>query len=100
MLLGSRKSIRRRFSAMTIAYLPSGVKYKLYGSSTRTGAPLSPVSGSIGVRLFPELFATHSVFMSYDGTTCCGTRPVLNVRTTSYVLGSITVTLAPSELGT
>src|ERR1700674_3311828 len=100
MSCGSRKSIRCRASAMTIAYFPSGVKYMLYGSSTFTGAPSWAVTGSIGVRLFEELFATQRVERSYDGTTCCGTFPVGNVRTTWYVFGSITVTVPERELGT
>ena len=37
-------------SATTIADLPSGVKYMLYGSSTAIDAPGLPVFGSIGVR--------------------------------------------------
>ena len=48
---GSRKSRRLCASATTIAYLPSGVKYMLYGSSTGIGGPGLPVLGSIGVRL-------------------------------------------------
>ena len=38
-------------SATTIADLPSGEKYMLYGSSTAIGLPGLPVLGSIGVRL-------------------------------------------------
>ena len=38
--------------------------------------------------------------MSNDGTTCCGTAPVGTVRTTWYVVGSITETLADIEFGT
>src|SRR5258705_5918955 len=83
---GSRKSSRLYASATTIADLPSGEKYMLYGSSTAIGLPALPVFGSTGVRLprlvFSALLATHSVRMSYDGTTCCGLRPTLNLSTT------------------
>ena len=48
---GSRKSSRLSASATTIADLPSGVKYMLYGSSTTMVLPGLPVVGSIGVRL-------------------------------------------------
>ena len=34
-----------------------------------------PVAGSISVSLLLPLLLTHSVFRSYDGTTCCGTFP-------------------------
>src|SRR5690348_13193743 len=85
-VFGSRKSSRLKASATTIASLPSGVKYMLYGSSTLTGVPGLPVIGSIGVRLplvvFSALLATQSVFRSHDGTTCCGFRPTLNLPTT------------------
>ena len=50
-VFGSRKSRRLNASATTMADLPSGVKYMLYGSSTGIGAPGLPVIGSIGVRL-------------------------------------------------
>src|SRR5678816_3502681 len=80
-VFGSRKSSRWNASATTIASCPSGVKYMLYGSSTLIGVPGLPVSGSIGVRLprvvFSALLATHSVFKSHDGTTCCGLTPTL-----------------------
>ena len=66
-----------------MAYLPSGVKYMLYGSSTGMDLPGRPVFGSIGVRL-PSvrpsaLLVTHSVLRSYEGTTCCGLWPTLKV---------------------
>ena len=81
-------------SATTIADFPSGEKYMLYGSSTAIAFPGLPVFGSIGIRLplfvFSALFATHSVRRSYDGTTCCGLRPTLNLSTTVNVAGSIT----------
>ena len=72
----SRKSSRACDSATTIASLPSGVKYMLYGSSTVIALPGLPVFGSIGVRL-PSvrpsaLLVTHSVCRSHAGTTCCG----------------------------
>ena len=47
--LASRKSMRFSRSAITIAYLPSGVKYMLYGSSTWIVYPVLPVAGSIMV---------------------------------------------------
>ena len=104
MVCGSRKSSRLYASATTIAYLPSGDQYRLYGSSTGTDLPGLPVRGSIGVRL-PSvrpsaLFATHSVFRSHDGTMCCGSMPTLKVSTTLSVAGSITVTLRSDRLGT
>src|ERR1700704_2467801 len=93
-VVGSRKSRRLNASATTIADLPSGEKYMLYGSSTAIGLPGLPVFGSTGVRLpcfvFSALLATHSVRKSYDGTTCCGLRPTLNLSTTLKVAGSIT----------
>ena len=93
-----------RASATLIAYLPSGVKYMLYGSSTTTDCPGLPVFGSIGVSVpsvVPSaLLVTHSVVRSHDGTTCCGLRPTLNVSTTCIVAGSITDTVLPARLGT
>src|SRR5260370_33364397 len=76
MVCGSRKSRRRSASATTIADLPSGEKYMLYGSGTGTDGTGRPVFGALGVRL-PEgwpwaLFVTHSAWRSEDGTTCCG----------------------------
>src|SRR5439155_26460340 len=87
-----------------MAYLPSGEKYMLYGSSTAIDLPALPVSGSIGVKL-PSvrpsaLFATHSVFRSHAGTTCCGLTPTLNVSTTFSVAGSMTDTLLSTRFGT
>ena len=101
---GSRKSSRLKASATTIASLPSGVKYMLYGSSTAIGLPGLPVCGSIGVRL-PSvrpsaLLATQSVCRSHDGTTCCGLTPTLKVSTTFSVSGSITDTVLAARLGT
>src|SRR5215468_3659829 len=93
-VFGSRKSSRFIASATTIADLPSGEKYMLYGSSTATGFPGLPVFGSTGVRLprlvFSALLATHRVRRSHDGTTCCGLRPTLNLSTTLKLAGSIT----------
>src|SRR6188474_433082 len=76
----------------------------LYGSSTGTAVPNSPVTGSIGVKL-PSvrpsaLLVTQSLVMSHDGTTCCGSRPTATVRMILKVAGSITVTLALRLLGT
>src|SRR5271157_659981 len=86
MVCGSRRSSRRSASATTIADLPSGVKYKLYGSITGTFFPGLPVLGSIGVRLplprFSELLATQIVRRSHDGTACCGFLPTLKWSTT------------------
>src|SRR5512144_857772 len=95
-VFGSRKSSRLNASATTIADLPSGVEYMLYGSSTAIALPGLPVAGSIGIRL-PSLrpsalFATHSVRRSHDGTTCCGLMPTLNLSTTVFVAWSITDT--------
>src|SRR6185312_8168097 len=104
MVCGSRKSRRLWASATTMALLPSGVKYMLYGSSTAMGAPGLPVMGSIGVRvplLVPSaLLVTQSVFRSHDGTTCCGLSPTLNLSTTAYVAGSITYTSFDCTCGT
>src|ERR1700693_3972053 len=87
-----------------MASLPSGVKYMLYGSSTITAWPGLPVFGSIGVRL-PSvrpsaLLATHRVFRSHDGTTCCGLNPTRYLSTTLSVAGSITTTSFERRLGT
>src|ERR1051325_10281135 len=73
---GSRKSSRLCASATTMAALPSGVKYILYGSSTGMFLPGLPVSGSIGVTL-PSvrpsaLLLTHSVFKSQRGDGVVG----------------------------
>src|SRR6185295_17428168 len=101
---GSRKSSRLYASATTIASLPSGVQYMLYGSSTAIDLPGLPVWGSIGVRL-PSvrpsaLLATQSMRRSQDGTMCCGLTPTLNVSTTFSVSGSITETVLAARLGT
>ena len=93
-VFGSRKSSRLRASATTIADLPSGVKYMLYGSSTGIGLPGLPVRGSTGVRL-PSvrpsaLLVTHSVRMSHEGTMCCGPMPTLKRSTTFIAAGSTT----------
>src|SRR4029078_10559209 len=99
-VFGSRKSRRCRRSATMIADRPSGEKYMLYGSSTSIGLPFAPVTGSTGVSWVSSLLSTHNVDKSYDGTTCCGTRPARNVRTIVCEAGSITVTDAERELGT
>src|SRR5436305_7824516 len=76
---GSRKSRRLCRSATTIAARPSGVKYKLYGSSTGMAVPGLPVLGSIGVKLTllrrAPFLATHKVLRSHDGMTGCGLAP-------------------------
>ena len=86
-VFGSRKSSRFIASATTIADLPSGEKYMLYGIVDR-----DRLAGLAGLRIdrasgcrcfvFSALFATHSVRRSHDGTTCCGLRPTLNLSTT------------------
>ncbi len=80
MVRGSRKSIRARASAITIALWPSGVKYRLYGSATGTGRPGFPVFGLIGVRLPPPVLFTHSTEPSQDGVMWLGCPPAPNVR--------------------
>src|SRR5450759_2959468 len=104
MLCGSRKSSRFSASATTIADLPSGVKYMLYGSGTGIDSPGRPVFGSMGVRLpdgWPSaLFVTQRVCRSYEGTTCCGFAPTGKVSMTLSVAGSMTETLFESRLGT
>src|SRR5476651_59730 len=104
MVCGSRKSRRFISSTTTMADLPSGDQYRLYGSSTRIDSPGLPVSGSMGVRL-PSvrpsaLLATHKVRKSHDGTTCCGLRPTLKVSITCKVAGSITETVLLRRFGT
>src|SRR5580700_4634149 len=71
----SRKSSRRMASATTMAYLPSGVKYMLYGSLTLIVSSLCPVAGSMRVTLSPRSFSTQRVLRSYEGMTCCGCVP-------------------------
>ena len=85
---------------MTTAYLPLGVKYRLYGSCTSTGLPASPVAGSIGVSVWPRLLLTHRVFRSQEGTTCWGWTPTGIVSMTLYVFGSMTDTVLESVFGT
>src|SRR5438270_5603627 len=97
---GSRKSRVRLASATTIADAPSGVKYRLYGSSTGSGSPGAPDAGSIGITLLPWLSRTHNVERSYAGTTCWGSAPVANVSMTLRVAGSTTLTVFDRPLGT
>ena len=97
---GSRKSMRSRASAITIACLPSGLKYRLYGSSTGTERPGLPVAGSTGVSMLPLLSLTHRVFMSHEGTTCCGCAGTGNCSTTLKVFGSMTSTRLLPRSGT
>src|SRR5215475_14112795 len=103
-VFGSRKSSRLSASATTMAERPSGVKYMLYGSSTATGGPGLPVSGSIGASVpsvrCSALLVTHRVVRSHDGTTCWGFTPTGNRSTTLSVVGSITVTVFALTLGT
>src|SRR5882757_456145 len=100
MVCASRKTSWRSSEAMTIAYLPLGVKYRLYGSCTSTGLPAFPVLGSIGVRVLPRSLLTHNVFKSQEGTTCWGWVPTGMVSMTRYVFGSITETVLELVLGT
>src|SRR3954469_148160 len=92
--------MRSRASAITIACLPSGLKYRLYGSSTRTERPGLPVRGSIGVSMLPLLSLTHSVLRSHEGTTCCGCAGTGKLLTTLNVRGSRTSTELLPRLGT
>ena len=55
---GSRKYSVRKRSATTIAYRPSGVKYRLYGSVTGRLFPRFPVNPSIGVSVLPLSLST------------------------------------------
>jgi hypothetical protein len=87
-------------SATTIARRPSAVKYRLYGSRTRTRRPGRAVRGSIGVRLLPVSLVTQSVRRSHDGVMCCGSPPVAKCRTMRPVRWEITSTLSEPELGT
>src|SRR4051794_7739756 len=97
---GSTKSRRASRSATTIAYLPSGVKYMLYGSATGIVRPNFPVLGLIVVTLLPSSFSTYKVFRSHDGTTCCGSAPTECVTITRWVVGLMTLTVLESEFGT
>src|ERR1700746_2111979 len=97
---GSQKSIRFRASAITSAYWPSGVKYRLYGSATATGEPARPVRGSMGVSLPPTVLFTHSTEPSQDGVTWLGPIPTSNVVMTRWVRGSISVTVLLRLFGT
>src|ERR1700704_3374749 len=87
-----------------MAERPSGVKYMLYGSSTATGGPGLPVTGSIGVSVpsvrCSALLVTHRVVRSQEGTTCCGFTPTGNLSTTLSVAGSITGTSLDLRFGT
>ena len=71
-----------------------GRKIEIVGVVDRDGWPGLPVLGSIGVKL-PDvrrlpLLATHKVFKSHDGTTCCGLTPTGKRSITARVAGSIT----------
>src|SRR5260370_12989797 len=57
---GSRKSIRSSASAITSAYFPSGVKYRLYGSGTGTGGAGAAGAGVIGGRAVPAGAVAYS----------------------------------------
>src|SRR5437763_8387627 len=97
---GSYQTSWRRASATEIAYVPSGVKYMLYGSITGIGAPGRPVFGSNGSRWLPTSSVAYSVCMSYDGTTCWSSRPAGYFAITANVLGSITQTSPDPLCGT
>ena len=66
--------------------------------------PGLPVVGSIGVKLpllrRAPLLATHKVFRSQDGTTCCGLTPTGKRSTMANVAGSMTYTLFERRFGT
>ena len=62
MVCGSRKTISFFASDITTAYFPSGVKYRLYGSTTGTALPNFPVAGLIGVSEFGGVNASVAVF--------------------------------------
>src|SRR5690349_9896924 len=104
MVLGSRKAKRFSASSTTIALLPSGEKYMLYGSWTGTSLPGLPVLGPIGVRVpmlvRSALLVTQSVCISHEATTSCGLRPTLYLSMTLYVFGSMTYTSFDWTCGT
>src|SRR5215468_4840861 len=85
---------------MTIAFVPSGEKYRLYGSSIGMSVPGLPLRGSIGVSVLPLLLFTYSVCMSQDGTTCCGSAFTGNWSITAIEFGSMTLTVFDIEFGT
>src|ERR1700738_4622852 len=101
---GSRKSSRLCRSATMIAARPSGVKYRLYGSSTGMAVPGLPVLGSIGVKLpllrRAPLLATHKVFRSQDGATGWGAGAGGKRASRANVAGSMTYTLFERRFGT
>src|SRR5215831_14149062 len=100
MVCGLRKSIRDSASATTIAFLPSGVKYRLYGSATGTGGPGLPVFGLIGVRLLPSVSLTHSTEPFQDGVMWLGCPPTAKVLMILKVCGLISLTVSLRLLGT
>src|ERR1700687_3081259 len=97
---GSRKSMRSYSSAITSAYFPSWVKYRLYGSVTGIGAPGWPVAGLIGTRVLPSVSFTYNTEPSHDGVTWFGCPPTGNPPMTLYVFGSMTVTVLLKLFGT
>ncbi len=79
---GSYQIRLRSSSATEIAYLPSGVKYMLYGSATGIVSPGCPVIGSMRRITLPTSSVAYSAVMSCDGTTCCTSVPTGNLSTT------------------
>ena len=73
-MCGSRKSRRCRRSATTIANRPSGVKYRLYGSSTGIGRP-----GTAGARV-DRCEAVAEVVVHVQRPQVVGRRHVLGQR--------------------
>ena len=57
-------------------------------------------SGSIGTSALPMSLFTHSVFKSYEGTTCCGCAGTAKCSTIAPVDGSMTSTVLLSLFGT
>src|SRR4051812_4790195 len=101
---GSRNARRFSASSTTMALLPSGEKYMLYGSCTTIALPGLPVFGSIGVSVplvvRSALLVTHKVCRSQDGTMCCGLKPTLYLSITLKVEGSMTYTSLDCTWGT
>src|SRR5437867_3776470 len=97
---GSRNSIRLSYSATTMAFDPSGVKYRLYGLATGIERPRFPVLGSMTwSRSLPAL-STYRWRRFHDGVTWWGWPPTVSSRTTRNVFGSISSTVPSTVFGT
>src|SRR5260370_36353328 len=72
---GSRKSIRSSASAITSAYFPSGVKYRLYGSGTGTGGPGAAAARRVGARERAARSLSYSTEPPPAGGTPVGRAP-------------------------